>query len=84
MYIYTREFVSHTLSLVCTHTRTRRGGWVKGQRDRGTVRYRGGGTEGMGDGGAEVLGNGGSECDNVGYVHHLHPGTPMLTNWVVR
>jgi len=84
MYIYMREFVSHTLSLVCAHTRTRRGGWVKGQRDRGTVGHRGGETEGMGGAGAEGLGNGGSEWDNVGYVHQLHLGTPMFTNWVVR
>ena len=46
--MYTREFVSYILSLACTHTRTRRGGWVKGQRDRGTVGHRGGGAEGMG------------------------------------
>jgi len=84
IYIYTREFVSHTLSLVCTHTRTRRSGWVKGQRDRGTVGHRGGGAEGMGGRGAEGLGNGGSEWENVGYVHQLHLSTPMFTNWVVR
>ena len=57
IYIYTRDFVSHTLSLECTHTHTRRGGWVKGQRDRGIVGHRGGGAEGMGGGGAEGLGH---------------------------
>jgi len=82
--MYTREFVSYILSLACTHTRTRRGGWVKGQRDRGTVGHRGGGAEGMGGGGAEGLGGGGSKWDNVGHVHQLHLGTPMFTNWVVR
>jgi len=40
--------------------------------------------EGMGGGGAEGLGGGGSQWDNVGYVHQLHLGTPMFTNWVVR
>jgi len=62
--IYTREFVSHTLFLACTHTRTRRGGWVKGQRDRGTVGHRGGGAEGMGGGGAEGRRGGGAEGRN--------------------
>jgi len=84
IYIYTREFVSHTLSPVYAHTRTRRGGWVKGQRDRGTVGHRGGGAEGMGGGGAEGLGGRGSEWDNVEYVHQLHLGTLMFTNWEVR
>jgi len=37
-----------------------------------------------GGGGAEGLGGRGSEWDNVGYVHQLHLGTPMFTNWVVR
>ena len=49
---------------------------MKGQRGRGTVGHRGRGSEGMGGGGLE--------WDNVGYVHQLHLGTPMFTNWVVR
>jgi len=84
IFIYTRNLVSHTLSLVCTHTRTRRGGWVKGQRGRGTVGHRGRGPEGMGGGVSEELGGGGLEWDNVGYVHQLHLGTSMFISWVVR
>jgi len=53
--MYTREFVSHSLSLVCTHTRTRRGGWVERQRDRGAEELREWVAEGQRDWGAEGL-----------------------------
>ena len=80
----------HTLSLLYAHTHAHGGadGWrdkgAEGQRGRGTAGQRGGGAEGMGGGGAEGLGGGGLEWDNVGYVHQLHLGTPMLISWVMR
>ena len=60
IYIYMREFVSHTVSLVCTHTRTRRGGGAEGQRDKGAEGHRGRRADGQRGGGAEGLGGGGT------------------------
>jgi hypothetical protein len=60
IYIYMREFVSHTVSLVCTHTRTRRGGGAEGWRDKETEGHRGRWADGQRGGGAEGLGGGGT------------------------
>ena len=60
--MYTREFISHTVSLVCTHTRTQRGGGAEGWRDKGAEvgikGQRGGGAEGLGG-----RGTGGQRCE---------------------